>query len=81
MSQQAEHEQQPLTPEEMRQQLTELGIDQQVITELSDEQLEQVAGGSLWGLASKEGLKVVGKGLAGGAVSFGFSEYLKHTFE
>jgi hypothetical protein len=49
MSQQAEHEQQPLTPQEMRQHLTELGADQQAITELSDEQLEEIAGGGKWG--------------------------------
>jgi hypothetical protein len=49
MSQQAEHEQQPLTPEEIRQHLTELGADQQAITELSDEQLEEIAGGGKWG--------------------------------
>jgi hypothetical protein len=80
MPNQPEHENQQLL--ELRQSLlSQLESSQQVITELSDEQLEQVAGGSLWGLASKEGLKVVGKGLAGGAVSFGFSEYLKHTFE
>jgi hypothetical protein len=80
MPNQPEHENQQLL--ELRQSLlSQLESSQQVITELSDEQLEQVAGGSLWGLASKEGLKVVGKGLAGGAVSFGFSEFLKHTFE
>jgi hypothetical protein len=80
MPNQPEHENQQLL--ELRQSLlSQLESSQQVITELSDEQLEQVAGGSLWGLASKEGLKIVGKGLAGGAVSFGFSEFLKHTFE
>ena len=87
MSNQPEHEKQQL--QELRQSLlSQLEASQQAITELSDEQLEQVAGGGLWGLAakvaSKEGLKVggevVGKGLAGGAVSFGFSEFLKHTF-
>ena len=53
MSQQAEHEQQPLTPKEMRQHLTELGIDQQAITELSDEQLEEIAGGGSGARSSK----------------------------
>ena len=87
MSDQPEHKK--LQPQELRQSLlSELDASQQAITELSDEQLEQVAGGALGGMiakmTSKEGLKVggevVGKGLAGGAVSFGFSEFLKHTF-
>jgi hypothetical protein len=87
MSIQPEHKK--LQPQDLRQSLlSELDASRQAIIELSDEQLEQVAGGSLGSLVakvtSKQGLKVggevVGKGLAGGAVSFGFSEFLKSTF-
>ena len=73
MSQQAEHEQQPLTPEEMRQQLTKLGADQQAITELSDEELEQVAGGVKLGTlvtVAKYGFKYGFKGVETAASFF-----------
>jgi hypothetical protein len=54
MSNQAENEQQQnLTPEEVSQNLAELGGDQQAITELSDEELEAVAGGGKWGTLFK----------------------------
>ncbi len=49
MSDQPENEmQQSMSPEEMRQSLlAELDASQQAIAELSDEELEQVAGGAL----------------------------------
>ena len=54
MSNQPEHEnQQPksVTPEEVRQSiLAELEASKQAITELSDEQLEEVAGGEFYGM-------------------------------
>jgi len=52
MSYQSEHENQPsqiMTPNEVRQSLlAELEANQQAITELSEEELETIAGGSFW---------------------------------
>jgi Type-A lantibiotic len=54
MSNQPEHENQQtksVTPEEVRQSiLAELEASQQAITELSDEELEEVAGGEWYGM-------------------------------
>ena len=63
MSNQSENEmQQTLTPEEVRQHLlTELEADQQAIAELSEEELEAVAGGFSFGAffrGVKTGIKV-----------------------
>ncbi len=54
--QMANENQQNMTPEEVRQQLlAELEISQQAITELSDEQLEEVAGGAFLTLRGIKG--------------------------
>ena len=67
MSNQFENEnQQTIAPEEVRQSLlAELEEGKQAIAELSDEELEEVAGGRFGGFG-----KGLGKEIAGGAVSF-----------
>jgi hypothetical protein len=79
MSNQSENENQQsetVTPEEVRQYLlAEIEAGKQAITELSDEQLEEVAGGGRFGRgggarpAPGEGMRVPGTGSGGGSGS------------
>jgi hypothetical protein len=66
MSNQPENEkQQIITPEEARQHLLgEIEVIQQAITELRDEELEEISGG--FGIIGKEGFNLFGNGFSVG---------------